>query len=66
MTIAAWPQYVIVGILTVNFVCMLIKDNMKSAARDRAISFVASIVVYTGNVSILWAGGFWAPLGWPS
>ena len=61
-----WPQYVMLTLLFVQLLAFLIKDRKEPTAGDRATSVLASFMVFGGMIALLWAGGFWAPIGWPS
>jgi hypothetical protein len=60
---SVWPQYTIAGWLFAQLFWHLIND-MKVPARtsDRVTSVLASFIVFGLVTSILWAGGFWAPV----
>lgn len=61
----AWPQYIFATLLFVQFTKFMIDDRAEQTVYDRSISVVASFVVIGGEVFLLWAGGFWAPMGAP-
>lgn len=65
MNFSAWPQYIFGGLLSMQFVVFMVKDRAEPTVYDRSISVAASLFVIGGEVFLLWAGGFWAPMGAP-
>jgi predicted transcriptional regulator len=63
---SAWPQYLMLALLFTQLLAFLIKDRKETTTWERATSVFASFVVQGGMFALLWAGGFWAPIGWPA
>lgn len=60
----AWPQYVMLGMLCLNLVAHLIKDQSEKPGTAKACAVFASFLVFGLNFGLLYAGGFWSPFGW--
>lgn len=63
---SAWPQYAMAGTIGLILIVHLVQDGARQTTSAKVTGVIASLLVAGFYTFILWAGGFWAPIGWPS
>ena len=57
---ALWPQYLTLAYLLVAFAAGLHKDSSRYSGFGNVVGGIGGYAIIIG---VLWAGGFWSPLG---